>query len=99
MAHSGRTARGVVMGEEGAAWQAQDVDASPGAAVVIAIRSSWIIEHGWARPLGSPRTHTEKYKSIPLHVAVRHKIKYADTGLEIAKAEIARRIREKQERR
>jgi len=64
----------------------------------IDVRSSWVIEDGWARPLGSRKLNTEPYQPIPLHVRVRHCIKHADTGLEVAKAEIARRIRAKASR-
>mgnify|MGYP001574338270 CR=1 FL=1 len=62
---------------------------------IVDIRSSWIIEDGWARPLGTPKQHGEPYVALPIHVRVRHLANTADRGLEIAKAEIARRIRTK----
>lgn len=56
----------------------------------VEIRSSWIVEDGWARPLGVPKSN------IPPRVeAVRAKIDREKQGMEAARAEIRRRRKER----
>lgn len=62
---------------------------------VMHVRSSFVITDGWARPLGSPPTHVAPYPVRHPHVVARHAAQ-PDRGLEIAKAEIGRRIGERE---
>ena len=52
----------------------------------IEIRSSWIVEDGYARPLGSPKVKRRGPEST------RAKIARELQGMDAARAEIARRI-------
>ncbi len=66
----------------------------PLALPALEIRSSWLVEDGWARPIGSPKQHDTPHVALPLHIATRH-VRHADKSMTMARIELARRIDER----